>query len=498
MRGVGRRGFLAGVVGLVAGARSALGQEPAIGLSQAVGRLARERSFAESGAGLLKQFAAGDRAAMIQGQRLYADAKASFDELIVQLQTDLDQGTMPEGSAALRMALEAAVERRLAFSRHVDASVRIEQDAKPAILDALAGGAGDIITGVLQAARGDLEEYRAGDELRRKSIADPAGGAAVEGVRGVAGVRASSCCWCGAVGGRRRAPRTACTPIPCSSSSPGCTLPVDPAPRRRRGRPLPGHRLGRQGPSASGPPRTAPLLRTLRLPAGPGNVGKAYAAAISPTAPSSQQAGGSPRVGGPERLPVRPGERAAAAPGRRAASRRQPPRLLARRQAARRRARRQQRRAADRPRDGPGRGRGPGLRRRQLRGRVRPRRPARDHELRRQGPPLRPGPTPPEVRARAGRRAAVGVAFSPDGAQLAVGYADTAAVDVLDAAALGRLFAADTGGVDNGTLAMVAWSADGSALLAAGGWQVGGEYRVRRWAGGGRGAAPTCRSPGAR
>jgi hypothetical protein len=171
MRGVGRRGFLAGVVGLVAGARSALGQEPAIGLSQAVGRLARERSFAESGAGLLKQFAAGDRAAMIQGQRLYADAKASFDELIVQLQTDLDQGTMPEGSAALRMALEAAVERRLAFSRHVDASVRIEPGAKPAILDALAGGAGDIVTGVLQAAVAIWKEYRAGDELRRKSIA---------------------------------------------------------------------------------------------------------------------------------------------------------------------------------------------------------------------------------------------------------------------------------------------------------------------------------------
>jgi hypothetical protein len=82
-----------------------------------------------------------------------------------------------------------------------------------------------------------------------------------------------------------------------------------------------------------------------------------------------------------------------------------------------------------------------------------------------------------------------GVAFSPDGAQLAVGYADTAAVDVLDAAALGRLFAADTGGVDNGTLAMVAWSADGSALLAAGRWQLGGEYRAG--AGPGAGGART-------
>ena len=171
MRGVGRRGFLASVVGLVAGARSAFGQEPTIGLSQAVGRLARERSFAEGGVGMLKQFAVGNQAAMIRGRQLYDDARAAFEELIVQLQTDLDQGTTPEGSAALRMALEAAVERRLAFSRHVDASVKIEPGDKPAILDALAGGAGDIVTGVLQAAVAIWKEYRAGDELRRKSIA---------------------------------------------------------------------------------------------------------------------------------------------------------------------------------------------------------------------------------------------------------------------------------------------------------------------------------------
>ena len=193
MRGVGRRGFLTGVVGLLAGGRSALGQEPTIGLSQAVGRLARERSFAESGAGLLKQFAAGDRAAMIQGQKLYADAKASFDELVEQLLTDLAQGTTPAGSAELRKALQAAAEQRLAFSRHVDASVKLEPGDKPAILGALAGGAGDIVTAVLEgavyldgeriaagldpdataylAAVAIWKEYRAGDELRRKSIA---------------------------------------------------------------------------------------------------------------------------------------------------------------------------------------------------------------------------------------------------------------------------------------------------------------------------------------
>ena len=69
------------------------------------------------------------------------------------------------------------------------------------------------------------------------------------------------------------------------------------------------------------------------------------------------------------------------------------------------------RRAPDRPRGGPGGGGGRGLRRPQLRGRVRRRGPARDHELRRQGPALRPGAAPACARPR--RRAASGPSASP-------------------------------------------------------------------------------------
>jgi WD40 repeat protein len=81
-----------------------------------------------------------------------------------------------------------------------------------------------------------------------------------------------------------------------------------------------------------------------------------------------------------------------------------------------------------------------------------------------------------------------GIAFSPDGGRLAVGYDDTTAVDVLDAGTLQRLFAADIKGVDSGDLASVAWSTDGGTLHAAGGWEDGGERRLRRWPDRGQGA----------
>jgi WD40 repeat protein len=83
-----------------------------------------------------------------------------------------------------------------------------------------------------------------------------------------------------------------------------------------------------------------------------------------------------------------------------------------------------------------------------------------------------------------------GIAFSPNGGLLAVGYRDKTAVDVLDGATLERLFAADTAGLDNGDLARVAWSADGGTLYAAGTWPQDDHSRLRRWPEGGR-EAPT-------
>lgn len=93
-----------------------------------------------------------------------------------------------------------------------------------------------------------------------------------------------------------------------------------------------------------------------------------------------------------------------------------------------------------------------------------------------------------KARAPSGERP-FGIAFSPDGARLAVGYDDSTRVDVLDGRDLSLLFSPATADVTNGNFYGVAWSADGSALFAGGRYVKGGSNPIRRWADGGRGAA---------
>ena len=80
-----------------------------------------------------------------------------------------------------------------------------------------------------------------------------------------------------------------------------------------------------------------------------------------------------------------------------------------------------------------------------------------------------------------------GVAFSPDGATLALGYADGCRVDLLSPKTLFPIAQADTRGCQ-GPLAVVAWSRDGSRLYACGGQDFGPAANpVYSWADAGRG-----------
>ena len=91
-----------------------------------------------------------------------------------------------------------------------------------------------------------------------------------------------------------------------------------------------------------------------------------------------------------------------------------------------------------------------------------------------------------KVNAPGGTRPFAAV-FSPDGRQVAVGFQDTAAVNVLDGRDLTFLFAPDTQGVGNGTLSNVAWSADGRRLYAGGMYRVASNFFIRTWSDWGRG-----------
>ncbi len=80
-----------------------------------------------------------------------------------------------------------------------------------------------------------------------------------------------------------------------------------------------------------------------------------------------------------------------------------------------------------------------------------------------------------------------GVAFSPDGRRLAVGFQDSTRVALLDGRSLAPLAEPDRSGIDKGSLDNVAWSADGKTLLAGGRYNNGASVPVVAWADGGRG-----------
>jgi len=78
-------------------------------------------------------------------------------------------------------------------------------------------------------------------------------------------------------------------------------------------------------------------------------------------------------------------------------------------------------------------------------------------------------------------------AFAPDGTRVAVGFEDTPKVVILSGSDLRHLSEADTTGV-GAALHAVGWSHDGRFLYAGGYWGVNLASQIRRWNKGGRGA----------
>jgi WD40 repeat protein len=74
-----------------------------------------------------------------------------------------------------------------------------------------------------------------------------------------------------------------------------------------------------------------------------------------------------------------------------------------------------------------------------------------------------------------------GIAFSPDGTRLAIGYTDTATVDVLDAQTLAPLLVRKPEDAQSGNLTKVTWSRNGQTLSAAGQYWQSGSRPVLAW-----------------
>ena len=98
---------------------------------------------------------------------------------------------------------------------------------------------------------------------------------------------------------------------------------------------------------------------------------------------------------------------------------------------------------------------------------------------------------PTVVRNSPGGGQPYGIAFSPDGTRLAIGYADATAVTLLDGQTLETLPGPDLGEIANGDLSKVAWSRDGQTLFAAGSYGSVQGVPVLAWRDAGSGARRT-------
>ena len=143
------------------------------GWRPAVDRLAREKTLAEGCASILKTF--GDHAPMarVQGQRLYARAKADMDGLIGLLLVDLANQRPLADASELRHRLEAVVAQRQTLCRHVDVAVGTalrQHSGRTSAADLLAEGTGDAPSCLIESIAQIWRAYGAADQGERAAI----------------------------------------------------------------------------------------------------------------------------------------------------------------------------------------------------------------------------------------------------------------------------------------------------------------------------------------
>jgi hypothetical protein len=143
------------------------------GWRPAIDRLAREKTLAEGCVSILKTF--GDHAPMarVQGQRLYARAKADMDGLIGLLLVHLAKQRPLADAPELRHRLEAVVAQRRTLCRQIDAAVGTalrQHSGRTSAADLLAEGSGDALGSLIEAAVQIWQAYGDADQGGRAAI----------------------------------------------------------------------------------------------------------------------------------------------------------------------------------------------------------------------------------------------------------------------------------------------------------------------------------------
>jgi hypothetical protein len=143
------------------------------GWQPAVERLSREKTLAEGCVSILKTFGDDAPMARVQGQRLYARAKADLDGLIELLIVDLARQRPLADAPELRHRLEAVVAQRRTLCRQIDASVGTalrQHSGRTSAADLLAEGSGDALSSLIEAAVRIWQAYGDANQGGRAAI----------------------------------------------------------------------------------------------------------------------------------------------------------------------------------------------------------------------------------------------------------------------------------------------------------------------------------------
>lgn len=140
-----------------------------VSLGDAMERLAESKTLAESDGSLLKRHDT-EPAALLQGERLYEEARAKFEALIARLLVDLSSAREPRDSAELRAALEVAVERRNAFCRFAGDHLPAAAGTRAVDLGALLKPVAEVVNKLIDSAMTIWAEYRRAKELQRETL----------------------------------------------------------------------------------------------------------------------------------------------------------------------------------------------------------------------------------------------------------------------------------------------------------------------------------------
>jgi hypothetical protein len=132
--------------------------------------LAREKSLAEQFLTLLNEFRPKDVTQFAKGIALYAQAKADFDGLISELEATLRQGQRPDHSAEFKVALDDAVEKRVAFTSFVEDTILPRDDGTKKGFGDYIKIVPDLIHALTQAGISIWQEFRSASVARRDAM----------------------------------------------------------------------------------------------------------------------------------------------------------------------------------------------------------------------------------------------------------------------------------------------------------------------------------------